>query len=65
MTVRIGSLPTGFPVQVKYVTVASQFIKGVKWGDDGTWQQRIAGAGYKQVMSAKLGISPTGRPAVG
>eukprot|EP00892_Ulva_mutabilis_P010479 jgi/Ulvmu1/7803/UM004_0032.1 len=38
--------------EVKYVTVASQFIKGVKWGDAGTWQQRIAGAGYKQVCGS-------------
>jgi hypothetical protein len=36
---------------VKYVTVAGKFLQGIRWGDPGSWQQRIAGQGYKQVRS--------------
>jgi hypothetical protein len=35
--------------QVKYVTIAGTFIKGVKPTDEGTLLQKFAGAGYQQV----------------
>jgi hypothetical protein len=36
-------------LQIKYVTISSKFIKGAKLRGEGTIQQKIAGAGYKQV----------------
>eukprot|EP00878_Enallax_costatus_P016667 GHUV01017487.1.p1 GENE.GHUV01017487.1~~GHUV01017487.1.p1 ORF type:complete len:202 (+),score=66.25 GHUV01017487.1:887-1492(+) len=35
--------------EVKYVTVAGNFVKGVKMDGEGTWLQKFAGAGYQQV----------------
>jgi pimeloyl-ACP methyl ester carboxylesterase len=43
------TFPSCHHEEVKYTTVAGKFVQGVKWGDEGTWQQRVAGAGYKQV----------------
>ena len=36
-------------VKVAYVTVAGKYMKGVPLRGQGTWQQRIVGAGYQQV----------------
>jgi hypothetical protein len=38
-------------VQVKYVTIAGTFVKGVKATGEGTLLQKFAGAGYQQVNS--------------
>jgi hypothetical protein len=38
-------------LQLRYVTVASRFIKGATLRGDGSLQQKVAGAGYKQVRS--------------
>lgn len=39
-----------FPaLQVKYVTIAGRFVKGVKLNGQGTWLEKFAGAGYQQV----------------
>lgn len=37
------------PLQVKYVTIAGTFVKGVKASGEGTLLQKFAGAGYQQV----------------
>lgn len=34
-----------------WLVAAGKFLEGVKWGDDGSLQQRIAGQGYKQARS--------------
>lgn len=36
-------------MQVKYVTIAGKFVKGVKPTGEGTLLQKFAGAGYQQV----------------
>lgn len=38
-------------LQVKYVTIAGTFIKGVKPTGEGTFLEKFAGAGYQQVRS--------------
>lgn len=48
-------IPTGLlscivsPIQVKYVTIAGKFVKGVKPTGEGSLLQKFAGAGYQQV----------------
>lgn len=41
--------PGAFYSDVQYVTVAGRFIQGAPLLGPGTWQQRVVGAGYKQV----------------
>eukprot|EP00775_Hariotina_reticulata_P011612 gene11612-11756_t len=35
--------------EVKYVTIAGRFVKGVQLNQEGTWLAKFAGAGYQQV----------------
>jgi len=35
-------------LQVKYVTIAGRFVKGVKLTQEGSWLAKFAGAGYQQ-----------------
>ena len=42
--------PGAYQPRVQYVTVAGRYIQGAPLlGGDGTWQQRVVGAGYQQV----------------
>lgn len=41
--------PFTVTIQVKYVTVAGQYVKGAKLWGQGTWKEKFAGAGYQQV----------------
>jgi pimeloyl-ACP methyl ester carboxylesterase len=41
--------PGTFHEDVQYVTIAGRFIRGASLLGPGNWQQRIVGAGYKQV----------------
>jgi hypothetical protein len=36
-------------MQVQYVTIAGRYIKGAALRGEGTWSQKVAGAGYQQV----------------
>ena len=40
-------------MQIKYVTVASNFVRGAKLGGEGTLLAKFAGAGYQQVRRGK------------
>jgi hypothetical protein len=42
--------------QVKYVTIAGTFVKGVKASGEGTLLQKFAGAGYQQVRGLGLKV---------
>ena len=42
--------PGAYQPRVQYITVAGRYIQGAPLlGGDGTWQQRVVGAGYQQV----------------
>jgi hypothetical protein len=41
--------PGAYHSDVQYVTVAGRFIQGAPLMGPGSWQQRVVGAGYKQV----------------
>ncbi|GAB4813785.1 hypothetical protein N2152v2_000831 [Parachlorella kessleri] len=42
--------PGAYQPRVQYITVAGRYIQGATLlGGDGTWQQRVVGAGYQQV----------------
>lgn len=46
----LQACPGAYEPGVRYVTVAGRYIQGSELtGKEGTWQQRVVGAGYQQV----------------
>jgi hypothetical protein len=44
--------------QVRYVTVAGRYIKGVPFDGEGSLKAKFAGAGYQQVGTRLLRLGP-------